>query len=293
MTFTGLRVIESTVLDFILAGLISVNTSTQSPTLAGVPLNAVAADIAAENSGARKLSDQFGWKWTWRRSGGGVVTVWPDTSGKIWRIEFIARPGESDSVDLPCVKAFPIQDSRSNYNSAIDERICVTRGGKDTFGLRDGSSFETDFEGTGDGQLQQALWSRPAVVSLPPLPARSGIIMARIESNKTAYHIGEPILLRVTLINRTAQQVFFVPIAPYYLHLRVLSAVGKPLGSSGVRGPCMCEGRTMTIALDPGKAAATGYNDPRIHEPHVIGPWREWADIKDWATILHKRERIQ
>lgn len=48
----------------ILAALIGANTAAPSPNLAGVALNAVAADVVAKNPGAKKLSDQLGWKWT-------------------------------------------------------------------------------------------------------------------------------------------------------------------------------------------------------------------------------------
>ena len=273
-------------LGLIVAVLIT-DAATPSPNLAGVALNAVAADVAAQNPGARKLSDQWGWKWTWRRRGGGVVTVWPDHYGKIWRIEFDATLREGDSVDLPCVKAFPVHDSQSTYDAEVDSGICVTRSGAYTLRLQDGSSFEANFQPTTDGQLYRALWFRSAVIGPgPPLPARCCIIETRLESNKAVYHVGEPIMLRVTLINRSEQRIYFLPVAPYSMKLGVADGSGKQLVSSGARGPYLAEGRPLTIPLDPGKAAATGYNDPRIHEAHVVAPWREWEDVKDWGYDL-------
>ena len=269
-----------------LAELIGANSATSSPSLVGISLGAVAADVVAEHPGAEKLTgQQWGSGWTWRRSGGGVVTVWADAFGKVWRIEFIPTRGEHDSVDLPCVSAFPVQDSHVNLNFAIDWGICAARTEPDTFQLRDRSIFEADFQGQGDGQLQRALWYKSAVV-MPPLPVSSGIIMARIESNKTVYHIGEPIMLRVTLINISDQRIFFFPAAPYSMDLDVIDGSGRPRVSSGRRGPWNGELRLNTIPLDPGQSAVTGYNDPRIHEAHVIAPWREWEDLRDWGYDL-------
>ena len=268
----------------ILAALIGANTAAPSPNLAGVALNAVAADVVAKNPGAKKLSDQWGWKWTWKRRGGGAVTVWPDYYGKIWRIEFAATPGENDSVDLPCITAFPVQDAQSKYDAAIDSGVCVARSGADTLRLRDGSFFEADFQPSTDGKLYRGLWFRFAVLGPgPPLPIRCCIIETKLESNKAEYRVGEPILLRVTFINRTAQWVDFIPIAPYYLSLRVLDPSNNLLSSSGVRGPFNAQARISTMKLDPGEAAVTGFNDTRISEPHVVGPWREWTDIRDWG----------
>jgi hypothetical protein len=274
------------VLALILAALIGANAA-PSPNLAGVALNATAADVVAKTPGAKKLSDQLGWKWTWKRRGGGVITVWPDYYGRIWRIEFTAAPGEGDSVDLPCVKTFPVQDTQSKYDASIDSGICVARSGAYTLRLRDGSFFEADFQPTTDGQLYRDLWFRTAVLGPgPPLPVRCCIIETKLESNKAEYHVGEPILLRVTFINRTTQWVNVIPIAPYYLSLSVLDPSNKPLSSSGVRGPFNAGFRIYTIRLDPRKAVATGFNDTRINEPHVVGPWREWTDIRDWGYDL-------
>ena len=282
MTFVGSRVIEPPVLDLVLAELISVNSTTRTPTLVGVTIDAVAADVVAEHLDAKKRSDQLGWSWTWRRVGGGVVSVWPDHFGKIWRIEFVAAPGEDDSVDLPCVKAFPVQDSRANYNSAIDSGTCIARTGRDTFRLRDSSFFEADFEGAGEGRLQRALWSRPAVVAMPPLPVRSGVITAQLESDKSVYHVGEPVMLRLTLINRTDQKVFYGVAAPYELSaLEVFTAEGKVLSRSVGPGPCSdCEGRTVTAPLDPGKPVVV------VYDRTGTGAFREVAAVKDWGYVL-------
>ena len=216
-------------LGLISAELVNASSATAAPTLAGVRMNAIAADVVAEHAGAKKSSDQSGWQWTWSRAGGGTVTIWPDTYGKIWRVKFVSSPGEADSIDLPCVKDFPIQGSREAYDAAIDSSICFARSGRDTLRLRDGSFFEADFQETEGSRLERALWSRPAVVSMPPLPVRCCILAARIESDKTEYRLGEPIMLRVSFINTTRRKIFFGPVPPFLMHLEVLDGDGKPL----------------------------------------------------------------
>jgi hypothetical protein len=136
-----------------------------------------------------------------------------------------------------------------------------------------------------------------AVVALLPLfessvhaqrfPVRSGVITARLESNKSVYQVGEPIELRLTLINRTGQTVFFVHAAPYGLsHLEVFSAKGKA-PSGGRRAPSSGAAMVRSIPLYSGRPIVVKYY-PRERQGrgYVYGPLTEWADISDWGYVL-------
>jgi|SRR5579862_1825390 len=119
----------------------------------------------------------------------------------------------------------------------------------------------------------------------PNLPVRSGIIFARIETNKSTYHLGEAIKLRLTLINKSGQHIFIWPSAPYAMsNLKVFDAKGKPLPSTGSEGeicPAGCGGHPYTIKLDPGKSMVIQFDDRHNH-------WelRQWADIKRWGYTI-------
>jgi hypothetical protein len=117
----------------------------------------------------------------------------------------------------------------------------------------------------------------------PPLPVRSGVIAARIESDREVYNAGEPIKLRLTLSNRTGSTIFYVNAASYELSdLHIISGKGDRVSPTGARGPCICEGRTIATPLAPGKSV--------IVQSYVrrSGNWefREWADIRNWGYNL-------
>jgi hypothetical protein len=112
-------------------------------------------------------------------------------------------------------------------------------------------------------------------------PVHSGIITARLEADKSVYRVGEPIMLRLTLINRTGQKIFYVVAAPYEIStLEVTNAGGEVLSRSVGLGPCVCQGRTQTVALGPGKPVVVAY------DRNGGGAFREVADIKDWGYVL-------
>ena len=122
---------------------------------------------------------------------------------------------------------------------------------------------------------------------------RPGLIAAQLDSNKSIYHVGEPIMLRLTLINKTGMEIDFVKAAPYYIsNLEVFDAEGKALSASVGRGPCVCQGSVSTIPLLRGKPVVVEYNDPRITEReglrYSVGALRVWADIKDWGYVLEQ-----
>ncbi len=112
---------------------------------------------------------------------------------------------------------------------------------------------------------------------------KSGIILVRIETNATEYKVGEPIWLRVALINKSSHELYLngQP-APFQItNLSIVDARGhrlpsgpKPskdsmIGSSGV---------TFRQPLPPGKPVYLWYDDPYSH-------WalREWAEVRHWG----------
>lgn len=115
------------------------------------------------------------------------------------------------------------------------------------------------------------------------IPVRSGVITARLESDKSVYRVGEPILLRLTLINRTGQTVFYGVLPPYVLStLEVLDAERRALSPSGGLGPRIFEGRGNSMPLVPGKPVVVEY------DRSGRGDFRDVADIKDWGYVLNQ-----
>lgn len=131
------------------------------------------------------------------------------------------------------------------------------------------------------------LFVQPVTTQGQGFPVRSGVILARIETNKSVYHVGEPIMLRLTLINKSGHEIFFFPSAPYAIsNLEVFNARGKAVPSTGAQGeicPAGCGGHPYTIKLDPGKPVIVEYNDRQSH-------WalREWADIRHWGYDIRQ-----
>ncbi len=112
------------------------------------------------------------------------------------------------------------------------------------------------------------------------LPVRAGIIGARLESIKSVYRVGEPIGLRLTLINKTGQKIFYVEGAPYEMSdIEVLNDQGRALSPTVPRGPCICKGSVHTIALYPGRPLVVDYNR------HASGFTTE-AYLNDWGFVL-------
>ncbi len=124
-------------------------------------------------------------------------------------------------------------------------------------------------------------------VHVSHIPVRSGMILARIESEKSVYLVGEPIMVRLTLINRSGRELFVWPSAPYAMStLEVFNATGKPLRSTGSEGeicPAGCGGHPYTIKLSPRKPVVVEYDDRYSH-------WalREWADVRRWGYNIRQ-----
>jgi hypothetical protein len=136
-------------------------TATSPRTLAGISLGSSTTQIAAVHPEAHRESNGAGSKWTWKRTGGGVVTVYANGRGYVTKVEFLADEGESDSIDLPCANPFDVQGSHVNLQMASDPSFCTLVGsGVGLYTLKDGSTFQALFDG-GDGQLHEAVWYRP------------------------------------------------------------------------------------------------------------------------------------
>jgi hypothetical protein len=137
------------------------------------------------------------------------------------------------------------------------------------------------------------LYAPYTYVHAQELPVRPGLIAAQLDSNKAVYHVGEPIMLRLTLINRTSQKIDFAHGAPYYMSdLEVVDTEGKVVSATIGRGPCWCQGTISSVRLDRGRPVVVEYNDPRITEReglgYAVGALRAWADIKDWGYVLQQ-----
>jgi hypothetical protein len=130
-------------------------------------------------------------------------------------------------------------------------------------------------------------------VDAQQVTVRAGVIAAQLDSNKVIYHVGEPIMLRLTLMNKTSQRINFVHGAPYYMSdLEVFDTKGKAVSATIGRGPCWCQGTISSVRLEPGKPVVVEYNDPGITERqgagYVVGALRAWADVKYWGYVLQQ-----
>jgi hypothetical protein len=150
---------------FVLAAVVAVGGEPWTATLAGVTLGSNVTQVLPEHPGAQGSPNGSGHWWRWSRREGGTVTVTPDDAGNITRVDFQADKGQSNSVDLPCVGAFPVQDSHVDLEFALHKTACSPFNGA-AYGLPDRSVVNVRFNGPGDnglgdGQLVEATWYRP------------------------------------------------------------------------------------------------------------------------------------
>lgn len=143
----------------VLAAVVAVEGERQ--TLAGVALRSNVMQVLSDHPGARASATSSGRWWRWSRREGGSVTVTADDTGEVTRVDFEADRGQDGNIDLPCVGAFPIQDSDVNLNFALHKTACSAFNGA-AYGLPDRSVVDVRFNGPGDGQLAEAMWYRPS-----------------------------------------------------------------------------------------------------------------------------------
>lgn len=112
------------------------------------------------------------------------------------------------------------------------------------------------------------------------LPAQNSLFGIRLEFNKDVYHLGEPIEVRVTLINKTSRRYSIEWAPPYGIcRLRVLNGQGNALTSKGSWG---YRSDMDTIELPPGKAVVVRYPDPSGKG------LLQWATIEHWGYSLNR-----
>jgi TonB family protein len=112
---------------------------------------------------------------------------------------------------------------------------------------------------------------------------KSGIIYVRIETNASEYKVGEPIWLRVALINKSSRALYLngAP-APFQItDLTIVDARGHRLPSvpkPGRDSTSGVSGVEFRQPLPPGKPIYIWYDDP-----YSNGALREWAEIRHWG----------
>lgn len=144
----------------VLAAAVAAGGELKTSTLAGVTLGSNLRQVLSEHPRAQRSANS-GQRWVWSRRGGGTVAVTADDIGNITRVDFVANKGQDNNIDLPCVGAFPVQDSHVNLQFALNKTACSAFNGE-TYGLPDRSLVEVRFNGPDDGQLVEATWYRPS-----------------------------------------------------------------------------------------------------------------------------------
>jgi hypothetical protein len=161
-------------LPLVLATAVAAGGKLQAHTLAGVTLGSNLTQVLSEYPGAQRSANS-GQRWFWGSRGGGTVTVTADDLGNITRVDFVANKRQNDSIDLPCVGAFPVRDSHVNLELALDETACSAFNGA-TYALPDRSVVAVRFNGPDDGQFVEAIWYRPSDKNPSPVGHMSSVI---------------------------------------------------------------------------------------------------------------------
>jgi hypothetical protein len=153
--------------------VVAAEGAAQARTLAGVTLGSGLASVLSKYPNAKRSVNSER-QFAWRRLGGGTVAVTIDDDGAITRVAFVADKGQNDTVDLPCVAEFPVQDSHVNLERALKETPCSAFNGV-TYGVPDHSLVDVRFDGPG-GQLAEATWYRPSQNNARPVGHFNAVI---------------------------------------------------------------------------------------------------------------------
>lgn len=121
------------------------------------------------------------------------------------------------------------------------------------------------------------LVSRTATVH-EDLPVLSGIFSIHLEADKSVYRVGEPINIRVMLINRTAHYYAVEWAPPYGVCRLVVVKDGRPISSRGAWGYSDLD--PDLFELTAGRAEVVRYDDPGGRG------LLEWASIDHWGYNL-------
>jgi hypothetical protein len=109
------------------------------------------------------------------------------------------------------------------------------------------------------------------------LPVRAGIISIRLESNRTTYRRGEPIKLRLMLVNNTNKYYAIMQVAtPWWLcHLSIRDAHGQSIRMTLNRLGVSGNGDIMyTLPPDGSVPALSGL--------------QAWTDLNSWGYALSR-----
>lgn len=110
-------------------------------------------------------------------------------------------------------------------------------------------------------------------------PTRGGIFGVRLESNKSVFRAGEPIELRVTLINRTLEHYAAGWSPPYpACNIVVRDGRGRIVTPAANFSPAVL--RPVTFDFPPRKRVVVTYLDPHGHG------LREWISLERWGYAL-------
>jgi TonB family protein len=143
------------------------------------------------------------------------------------------------------------------------------------------------------------LQSLACVALLLPLSAQSAAadhgnlirsnsaIVARIASDRLVYHLGDPIRVRLTLTNKSTDQLYIGHSPPPFalVDLQLLDLSGRPLPHGGTPSIRCMNGRLQMLSwnLSPGKPVVIGFYDPENHWQHT-----DWADVKCWGYRVNE-----
>lgn len=122
---------------------------------------------------------------------------------------------------------------------------------------------------------------RPVAAVERQLPL--GRLAVEIESDKSAYQVGEPIKIRISIKNTSAEDYSLSAVPPWaFCSLTVLDANNQPVPNSGLRF-----GWRITT---PGKTyrsrstQAVGFDDPYSNSQRFV----YWAPLSIWGYSLNK-----
>jgi hypothetical protein len=109
----------------------------------------------------------------------------------------------------------------------------------------------------------------------PPLSTRARDIRLTIETDRSIYHVGDSITVKVSLTNLSNSPVPVVPLPPWYIAHLIITTQG---------------GRVVTPVRSPG-AGSVDMQARRL-KPHetVVWSWtgQEWSSLRLWGYELNQ-----
>jgi TonB family protein len=131
------------------------------------------------------------------------------------------------------------------------------------------------------------LSAQSATADLRNLVGSNSAVVARIASDRLVYHLGDPIRLRLTLINKSTDQLYIGNSPPPFalVDLQVLDFGGRPLPHGGAPWIRCMSGHSQMVSwnLSPGKPVVIGFHDPENHWQRT-----DWANIKCWGYRVNE-----